>query len=113
MLRSSDWLDEWTLTEGFRENRRSEGALAVNSNQPAFFIRICRLRLVTSHQPLAKRMALVALVARSPARMPHRYKKQCLVLTHGERFPRAEVSHDNAWGGNRLLISFPPDTFGA
>ena len=61
MLRSSDWLDEWTIAEGFRENRRPEGALTVNSNQPASFIRICGLRLVTSNQPLAKRMKLFEL----------------------------------------------------
>jgi hypothetical protein len=61
MLRSSDWLDEWTIAEGFRENRRPEGALTVNSNQPAYFIRICGLRLVTSNQPLAKRMTLFEL----------------------------------------------------
>jgi hypothetical protein len=61
MLRRSDWLDEWTIAEGFRENRRPEGALTVNSNQPAYFIRIGRLSLVTSNQPLAKRMTLFEL----------------------------------------------------
>jgi hypothetical protein len=27
ILRSSDWLDEWTLAEGFRENRRPRALL--------------------------------------------------------------------------------------